>query len=105
MTEIILKSGESYKPDESFIAQLAELYHRINVSDELKKIAGWNLSNPTRRKTKRGIKKHINTWFTKANDNAHIEKEYWQMTETQKRDEDSRVFKDRLDKFKGGQDG
>ena len=34
--------------------------------------SGWNLSNPGKRKTPRGIKRHINSWLTRANDAAPI---------------------------------
>lgn len=72
MTKIILKDGSFYSPDPEFLSQLAELYDKINVQQELKKIAGWNLSNPGRRKTPRGIKRHIGAWLSRANDAAPI---------------------------------
>ena len=36
----------------------------VDVLQELRFIREWNLSNPTRRKTPTGIRKHITTWLT-----------------------------------------
>ena len=42
-----------------------ELYPAVNVEQELRNMVGWIDGNPSRRKTKSGIKKFVNAWFSK----------------------------------------
>nr|WP_317360024.1 replication initiator protein A [uncultured Tyzzerella sp.] len=46
------------------------LYPNINIEQELKNIIGWNLANVNKRKTIKGINRHINSWLQKSNTNA-----------------------------------
>lgn len=43
-------------------------YPAVDVKQELKKMAAWCDSNPTRRKTKRGIERFINNWLSRTQD-------------------------------------
>ena len=52
------------------VAEFAQLYPAVDVMQELRKMRGWLLNNPTRRKTKRGIKAFINLWLSKEQDRA-----------------------------------
>ncbi len=45
-----------------------ELYPAVNVMQELRKMSGWCTDNPTRRKTKSGIRRFINNWLSKEQD-------------------------------------
>ena len=54
----------------SDVAEFAQLYPAVDVMQELRKMRGWLLNNPTRRKTKRGIKAFINLWLSKEQDRA-----------------------------------
>ena len=45
-----------------------DLYPAVNVEQELRNMVGWIDGNPTRRKTKSGIKKFINSWLSKEQD-------------------------------------
>lgn len=47
-----------------------EIYPAVDVENELRKIVGWNKANPTKRKTPRGILRHINSWLAKAQDSG-----------------------------------
>lgn len=47
-----------------------ELYPAVDVIQELKKMKGWLESNPTKRKTKRGISRFINSWLARTQDNG-----------------------------------
>lgn len=47
-----------------------ELYPAVDVVQELKKMLGWLDSNPSNRKTPRGIKRFINGWLMRAQDKA-----------------------------------
>jgi len=48
-----------------------ELYPAVDVLQELKKIKGWLDSNPTKRKTGRGIARFINSWMAREQDKYH----------------------------------
>lgn len=48
-----------------------ELYPAVDVLQELRKMKGWIDSNPTRRKTRRGIRRFINSWLAREQDKHH----------------------------------
>ena len=66
---LIAKDGE-YEVTEQEVEEFQELYPGIDVREELRKIRAWNLANPKRRKTRNGIRRHINTWLSRAQDRA-----------------------------------
>ena len=45
-------------------------YPAADVRQELKKMAAWCDSNPTRRKTRRGIERFINNWLSRTQDSG-----------------------------------
>lgn len=47
-----------------------DLFPAVDVMQELRKMVGWLDSNPTKRKTKRGISRFINNWLSNAQDNG-----------------------------------
>jgi hypothetical protein len=49
----------------NMIQEWKNLYPKVDVEQALRDIRGWNLANLTRRKTKGGILKHINSWLAK----------------------------------------
>ena len=65
---IPLKNGDYYKLYEEQIELYKELYPKINIEQEIRNIIGWNLANVSRRKTLKGIKRHINFWLQKASE-------------------------------------
>lgn len=42
-----------------------ELYPSVDIQQQLRNMRGWLDANPTRRKTKQGIKRFINAWLSK----------------------------------------
>ena len=46
----------------------SELYPAVDVLQQLRNMVGWCNANPTKRKTKDGIKRFINSWLTKDQD-------------------------------------
>lgn len=69
---IPLKSGE-HEIFESDIEEAVVAFSNLNkdqIISELKKCALWNKSNPSKRKTKRGIMRHVASWLSRANDSA-----------------------------------
>jgi len=65
-----LKDGTFFIPDISFIETLTSTYTNIDMNFELKKITAWCVSNPSKQKTLRGVKKFINGWMSRANTKA-----------------------------------
>lgn len=47
-----------------------ELYPAVDILQELRKMKGWLDSNPTKRKTKKGISRFINSWLARTQDNG-----------------------------------
>ena len=48
-----------------FAAVLEEAYPAVDVAQTLKEISAWCITNPTKKKTKRGAPAFINRWFAK----------------------------------------
>lgn len=65
--EIILKDNTYYAVTDEEIAQFSMLYPYVDINQEIKNMIGWCLSNPDKRKTKKGIHRFINGWLSKAN--------------------------------------
>ena len=52
------------------ISMWKETYPAVNVEAELKKMIAWCDSNPTKKKTRRGIEKFINNWLSRTQDSG-----------------------------------
>ena len=53
---------------EDDLVKYRDLYPAVNVEQELRNMVGWIDGNPTKRKTKTGIKKFVNAWLSKEQD-------------------------------------
>lgn len=65
-----LNDKTEYELTQSQIDQFADLYPAIDVMAHVRACLGWNIANPTRRKTRRGILSHINTWLADKQNKA-----------------------------------
>ena len=65
---IPLNTGEEYPVYLKDIEEWQTLYPSVDVRQELKKMRGWCLANPSKRKTQRGVKKFINNWLSRQQD-------------------------------------
>ena len=63
-----LNSGDDYMVSTDEVTEYSQLYPAVNVMQELRNMRGWLISNPTRRKTKRGIKAFITSWLSREQD-------------------------------------
>ena len=61
-------TGEEYPVYQKDIDEWQKLYLAVDVRQELNKMRGWCLANPSKRKTKRGVKKFINNWLSRQQD-------------------------------------
>lgn len=68
VVEMVLNDGGTYQVTRSEAERYQILYPAVDVMQELRNAAGWLEGNPTRRKTKAGIKRYINGWLAKEQD-------------------------------------
>ena len=61
-------SGTFHDVFENDIKKYSELYPAVDVMQELRGMVGWCDANPTKRKTKDGVKRFINSWLAKKQD-------------------------------------
>lgn len=59
-----LKNGKEYTLGSEKILMYIDTYPDIDVCAELKKARMWNIDNPSKRKTERGICSHLNKWLS-----------------------------------------
>jgi uncharacterized protein YdaU (DUF1376 family) len=63
--KIPLTGKAEFPITQTMIDEWANLYQSVDILQTLREIRGWNLANPTRRKTKSGILRHVNAWLAK----------------------------------------
>jgi predicted phage replisome organizer len=68
---ILLNDKTEYQITEADVAAWQELYQAVNIMQELRKMKGWADANPSKRKTRGGIKRFINGWLAKEQDKHH----------------------------------
>ena len=68
---IILNDKTEYEITEDDISAWSELYQSVDIIQELRKMKGWADANPSKRKTRNGIKRFINTWLAREQDKYH----------------------------------
>ena len=66
--ELALNDKTFYPITQKDINDWTELYPAVDVMQELRKMKGWCDSNPTKRKTSRGIKRFITNWLAREQD-------------------------------------
>ncbi len=54
---------QEYPVTDKHVAEWAGLYPAVDIEQELRNIRGWNISNPSKRKTMKGMARHINSWL------------------------------------------
>lgn len=66
---LIARDGEFhiYQKD---IDEWQDIFPAVDILAELKRCRLWALDNPTKRKTRKGIRKHISTWLGRAQDKS-----------------------------------
>ena len=58
-----LQDGSEFPIDRALLAELEPLYPAVDVPQTCREMCGWLIGNPTRRKTRRGVKKFITSWL------------------------------------------
>ena len=65
---MLLNNKEDWQPEEKDVIAWQRTYPAINVHQELMAMESWCDANPTKRKTKKGIKRFVNSWLSRAQD-------------------------------------
>lgn len=63
---IPLDDGSEHPVSLADIAEYRKAYPAVDVLAELRKARAWSVSNPTKRKTRRGVAKFLNAWVSRA---------------------------------------
>ena len=69
---IPLNDGTEFGVMNEDVEKYHKLYPAVDVMQELRSMVGWCDANPTRKKTKSGVKKFINSWLSKAQNNGGV---------------------------------
>ena len=76
--ELVLNTGALYHISKEKADRWRELYPSVDVSQELRNMAAWLESNPTKRKTKNGILRFCNGWLSREQDKKQEGESYSQ---------------------------
>ena len=68
---LILNDGSEWRPTEALFAEYVRLYPNVDVKQQFNVMRSWCLSNPQKRKTRRGITRFVNSWLTREQDKGY----------------------------------
>ena len=68
MISLPLNDGTFFDVPENDRAKWSQLYPNVDVLQQLRNMAGWCDANPTKRKTRGGIKRFITAWLAREQD-------------------------------------
>ena len=63
---LILKDGSRFYISQNHFNEFVNAYPGVDVRDQILKMSQWLKTNPTKRKTKNGIMRFINSWIARA---------------------------------------
>ena len=63
---MMLDTGDEYEITESMLKEWQQLHPKVNVLEEMQKMKAWLYANPNKRKTRRGMKRFINSWLSSS---------------------------------------
>ena len=89
--ELILNDKSLFPVHQDDIDLWTELYPSVDIMQELRKMKGWLDSNPTKRKTKNGIKRFINSWLSREQDRGYPTQYQDQMPDYMKKQEKGEI--------------
>jgi len=65
---MLLNTKEDWQPEEGDVIAWQRAFPSVDVHQELRAMESWCDANPTKRKTKSGIKRFVNSWLTRCQD-------------------------------------
>lgn len=63
-----LNTGEEFPIYQTDLDEFFVLYPAVDILQAMRGMRGWCITNPTKRKTKRGIRRFINSWLAREQD-------------------------------------
>ena len=66
---IPLNDGTEWKMPLELYEEYLKVYPAVNIKQEIAEMRMWSLSNPTKKKTRSGVTRFINTWLRKTQNN------------------------------------
>ena len=69
--KIPLNNGDEWQMPLDLYNECKTIYPAVDIDKELGKMRMWCISNPTKRKTPKGISRFVNTWLSKEQDRYH----------------------------------
>ena len=66
--EMPLNSGDKHAVTANDMKNYSSLYPNVDIDQEIRKMIGWLQDNPSKRKTKAGIRRFIGSWLSKEQD-------------------------------------
>ena len=63
---LILKDGSRFHISQNHFNEFVNAYPGVDVRDQIFKMSQWLKTNPTKRKTKNGIMRFINSWIARS---------------------------------------
>ncbi len=70
--ELVLNDKTLYPITQDDVDEWQSIYPAVDILLELRKMKGWCNANPQKRKTRRGIKRFINSWLAREQDKGGI---------------------------------
>lgn len=67
---IPLVDGSAFPVPQALVAEFESAYPAVDIPGELARIRAWCITNPKNRKTKSGIRRFLNSWLSKAQNQA-----------------------------------
>ena len=74
VSQIILNDKTYFGVTQDMVDTWSQLYPSADIMQELRKMAGWADANPSKRKTKSGVKRFINSWLSRVQDSGRSSK-------------------------------
>lgn len=65
---IPLNDGTEWRPSVDEYHEYKRLYPSVDIDQEFRSMRGWSKSNPTKRKTKTGVRRFVTSWLEKEQD-------------------------------------
>jgi hypothetical protein len=65
---MLLNTGERWEPEDTDMIAWAKAYPAVDVFQEIRAMESWLDAKPTKRKTKGGIKRFVNSWLSRSQD-------------------------------------
>lgn len=100
---LLLKDGTNFIVTENDIEEWKNSFPKVDVRQEFLKMESWCKSNPTKRKTKSGIKRFINSWLSRATETDTGLPDWYSNTKQQPNDPELEKEIEQMMKEIGGQ--